>query len=317
MRKLLNLTLAALAALTVPAFAAPYGGCPVFNQGAQYYRSALSPQEVKDLLHMREEEKLARDVYLTLSSVYPIPVFRNIARAEQRHMDAVGTLLKRYGIKDPVAETGDRVGVFKDLELQKLYTELVNRGKRSLIDALKVGATVEDLDIKDLEEALSRTNRPDIKFVYSNLMKGSRNHMRAFVRTLRRFGSDYSPHYISRAEFNRILSTPHEVGPARTGLRRVELRGEVLAVYKRSGLGRTSVKWWVVELQTPQGRFSVFVSPSWLHPRLSLSPGDTVELEAFSPPYFGSSRFVACKLKNLTSGAVYDFSSWRKVCGRL
>jgi hypothetical protein len=178
-------------------------------------KQPLSQQEVKDLEHMREEEKLARDVYLTLYTRWRFPVFRNISRAEQWHMNMIQLLLNKYNLPDPVQKTGDKVGVFSDPKLQKLYQQLVAEGEKSPIDALKVGATIEDLDIYDLQEAQKRTDNQDIKMVYANLEKGSRNHMRAFVGILRRFyRQDYTPKYISKAYFDQIMNTPWERGPA-------------------------------------------------------------------------------------------------------
>lgn len=49
---------------------------------------------------MREEEKLARDVYLTFGEKWGLTLFTNIAKSEQTHTDAVKTLLDRYEIKD-------------------------------------------------------------------------------------------------------------------------------------------------------------------------------------------------------------------------
>ena len=169
--------------------------------------SDLSADEVADLLHMREEEKLARDVYLALYDKWGSRVFQNIARAEQVHMDAVGALLQTYGIEDPVAKTGDARGVFVNPDLQALYEQLVSQGSTSLVDALTVGATIEDLDIKDLNEAMARTTHDDIRQVYENLKMGSENHMRAFVSNLRAQGADYTPQYISMEEFQKILET--------------------------------------------------------------------------------------------------------------
>jgi hypothetical protein len=320
MRKLLSLTFLALL------LAAPFGA-EAFSVGPNlpYARQTfkLSQQEVKDLLHMREEEKLARDVYLTLSKKYPLPIFRNIARSESRHMEMVGLLLKKYGLPDPVQETGNRVGVFKDPALQELYRKLVSQGERSLVDALKVGATIEDLDIADLERAVKDTDKPDIKTVYYNLMKGSRNHMRAFVRLLRRYGGSYSPQYISQAQFNRILSTPHEAGfyapngKVSTVSSLYHLKGKVVSV-KQVPLGRRGVKWWVVEVEAAGKLFSLRVAPVWWYPDFSVSPGDQVEVSAFQPPYWrlkGVNVLVVCTLTDNSNGKVYDFSRWRRFCG--
>ena len=169
----------------------------------------LTDAEKADLLHMREEEKLARDVYLTLYDKWGAQVFSNIARSEQMHMDAVGTLLQTYGLEDPVAQTGDKRGVFSDPKLQDLYNQLVEKGSTSLVDALTVGATIEDLDIKDLDEAIARTTHADIQTVYDRLRTGSYHHMKAFVSNLQANGADYSPQFISVEEYQHILeSTP-------------------------------------------------------------------------------------------------------------
>ena len=75
-----------------------------------------------------------------------------------------------------------------------------------------VGATIEDLDIADLEHWLSKTDNEDIKFVYENLMKGSRNHLRAFIRMLNNYGANYSPQYISKEEYEQIINSQMERG---------------------------------------------------------------------------------------------------------
>jgi hypothetical protein len=161
---------------------------------------------------MREEEKLARDVYLTLYNKWHLQVFSNIARSEQKHMDAMKALIDKYGLTDPVVD--DSVGVFSDPQMQELYTQLVNQGSNSIVDALKVGATIEDLDIKDLED-VKTTDNDDVRFVYNNLEKGSRNHLRAFVGVLDRYGASYSPQYISEDYYEEIISTPRERGMVR------------------------------------------------------------------------------------------------------
>ncbi len=289
-------------------------------------KESLSKEEIRDLLHMREEEKLARDVYLTLSSYYPLPVFRNISRSEEQHMRMIKLLLDKYSIPDPVAETGGRVGVFKDKHLQNLYDKLVSQGRRSLIDALKVGATIEDLDIKDLEEALSRTDNQDIKVVYQNLMKGSRNHMRAFVRLLRRYGSDYQPQYITQEEFNSILSKKHEAGfypPASSQFSPFSLsvvEGKVVEVSREPGFRRNWVVWWVVKVQGKEGQVSIRVAPVWWIPQFTVKEGDIVKATVYRPPYWnirGIEGYMACNLVDESSGKSYDFSKWRRWCRRV
>lgn len=142
--------------------------------------ASLTPAEKSALVYMREEEKLARDVYLALAKRWSLPVFSNIARSEQRHMDAVGVLLDRYGIADPAA--GQPVGRFTNPELQKLYGTLVSDGSRSLAAALAVGVRIEKLDIADLNERLEKVVRADVRLVLTQLERASHNHLRAFSR---------------------------------------------------------------------------------------------------------------------------------------
>jgi hypothetical protein len=190
-----------------------YGGG--FNGGMNALVSSLpheelSEEETKGLMQMREEEKLARDVYLTLYQDWDYPIFQNIARSEQRHMVAVKSLLDKYNLIDPIID--DTVGVFSDPNIQNLYFELVQKGRISVAQAWHVGALIEDLDIFDLKEFLQTADNVDIKTVYQNLMKGSRNHLRAFVARIESIGEAYEGTYLSREEIEEIVDSPMERG---------------------------------------------------------------------------------------------------------
>lgn len=176
----------------------------------EYPLGTLSSAENADLVTLREEEKLAHDVYLSLNSQYAQPIFNNIANSEQTHTEAVLTLLDRYSIADPAANNG--AGVFNNNEFQQLYTDLVNHGNSSLLSALIVGATVEDLDIRDIETMKSHTNKDDLMLVYNALQKGSRNHLRSFVKQINAAGGSYSPQYISEADYAAIINSDMERG---------------------------------------------------------------------------------------------------------
>lgn len=175
----------------------------------------IDDTEAKGLLHMREEEKLARDVYITLFQKWNINIFHNISQAEQSHMDAIKALLDKYSLEDPVANT--TVGTFQSQQFTDLYHTLVEKGNTSLLDALTVGATIEDLDINDLLIDLAATDNDDIRMVYQNLAKGSRNHLRTFIHTLTRNGGTYAPQYLSQDLFDSIISTPMERGTVLDG----------------------------------------------------------------------------------------------------
>ena len=146
--------------------------------------SAVAPtaSEESDLQYMREEEKLARDVYNVLAAKWSeATIFARIAKSEQRHMDSVKVVLDRYGISDPAA--GKKAGEFTNVELQKLYDKLVADGSKSLAAALAVGVQIEEVDIADLEETLAATGNADLERLYGNLLRASKNHLQAFTAT--------------------------------------------------------------------------------------------------------------------------------------
>jgi hypothetical protein len=172
----------------------------------------LSEDEELGILFMREEEKLARDVYIALYDKWGISIFKNIGESEGTHMEAVMSLIERYGLTD--SSTGVP-GTFTNQELQALYDNLVEEGSKSVEDALRVGAVIEEIDIIDLEEYLSQTDKEDIKMVYENLVKGSRNHLRSFVSNLEKRGSDYSPQYLDQSDYMDIVESSIERGNQR------------------------------------------------------------------------------------------------------
>lgn len=165
----------------------------------------LSQNEKDSLLYIREEEKLARDVYLTMADIHNIQIFRNIASSEQTHMDVVQTLIDKYNLTDSMKS--DRRGEFNNPEFLMLYNDHIAKGSESQISALKVGATIEDLDINDLNKRLLNTDNQDIKAGFEKLRSGSYNHLRAFVRNLRSQGDNYAVQYISQTDLEAILNS--------------------------------------------------------------------------------------------------------------
>ena len=170
----------------------------------------VSAAELADLTLMREEEKVARDIYGAMDELWGMRIFSQIKWAEQAHMDALFALFEKYDLIDPVGDNAP--GVFSDPAMQALFDQLLDLGSQSLIAALGVGATIEDVDIFDLDEALANADNMDLLTVYQNLQKGSRNHMRAFVSVLERNGESYTPQYLTQAEYEEIVTSPWEHG---------------------------------------------------------------------------------------------------------
>ena len=167
-----------------------------------------SPTEIADLQYMREEEKLARDVYLMLYEEWGAQVFSNIATSEQTHTDAVAKTLELFGLEDPVVD--DTIGVFVDPRLVELYDEMINAGLKSSLEALHVGATIEEVDMVDIQSAVERADDPRIIALYEALLCGSRNHLRAFTSELDNAGHPYTAQFLDPAEVEAIISAPLE-----------------------------------------------------------------------------------------------------------
>jgi hypothetical protein len=171
--------------------------------------SELSIDEENLLIELKEEEKLARDVYLAMYEKWGSNIFMNISKAEETHMKSVIRLLSNYGSSDTLVAF---TGVFADTKFQDLYDTLVNKGSQSIEEAMGIGALVEEMDIFDINVILDQTDNPNIVMVLGNLEKGSRNHLRSFNKQLSNLGITYSPEYISQSEYEQIISSSIETG---------------------------------------------------------------------------------------------------------
>lgn len=192
-------TVAALHARSESGSGGGYGGGNGLGQGAGGEARELGTHVASDtsqplttadadgLLFMREEEKLARDVYTALGDRYGLATFDTVAQSESRHMDSVKSLLDAYSLDDPAA--GNDAGEFSDEELQTLYEDLMSQADDSLSAALRVAIAIEERDIADLEARIAATDRADLDAVYANLLRGSENHLRAFTNQLERLAS--------------------------------------------------------------------------------------------------------------------------------
>ncbi len=163
---------------------------------------ALTAKEEKGLLFIHEEEKAARDLYLSFYQSAPISIFPDIAQSEQSHMDSVQVLLNKYGLQKPGQEAR---GIFANQTLQEIYDRLLSAGKRSQGDALTAAATFEEISITDLEKYIASTDKEDIRTVYGGLLAGSQKHLRSYVNALQERGMQYSPQHLSQQEFNQIV----------------------------------------------------------------------------------------------------------------
>lgn len=187
-----------------------------FSQGKQNsaeQSQELMAEELDGLLYMREEEKLARDVYLTLDSYFDTNIFGNIASAEQKHMDSVKNLINKYGLTDPI-ENEDDIGSFTVLKFSEFYDNSTSNDV-TIEEAIRTGIEIEETDIIDIQEFINETNNTEIRNVYENLLRGSRNHLRAFVRQLESMGIVYKASFIDQTTADAIVDSPTERGSSK------------------------------------------------------------------------------------------------------
>ena len=200
---------------------------------ATFGAGTLDLGETTHLIFMREEEKLARDVYLTLADLYPgEPSFDNIgAGSEQTHTDTVRDMLAQFGIPDPNPDANNlpgSIGVFTGEAYGWYFTEkfaqLVARGQASVLEALHVGAFIEELDMLDIvgcpkvivetdngidagECGLTYTDEPALQAMYTHLVEGSKNHLRAYVMNIETIigEGNYVAQVLTQEEVDAIL----------------------------------------------------------------------------------------------------------------
>ncbi len=167
------------------------------------FTGTLTEAEVTSLMEMREEEKFAREVYLAMNAKYNYRTFANIAKSENAHTSAVLYLIKGFGLTDPspAAATEFNNPLFTDL-----YAQLIAKGSVSLVEALKVGAFIEEYDIADLQRHLLETQNATVAKVYGNLLRGSKFHLKAFTSALKVQGVNYTPTVLTVEEYNKILA---------------------------------------------------------------------------------------------------------------
>ena len=163
--------------------------------------SLLSNEEM-GLYLMREEEKMAMDIYAYFYEKYQIPIFNNIAKSESKHTSAVLRLINYFGLKDPALEP---TAEYSNEEIQNLYTKLTSEGN-TIENALSTGAFIEEYDIADLKKLIAETQNADIKLVYANLLRDSENHIKAFAKQLKFRGIEYVPQILSQEEYNSIIN---------------------------------------------------------------------------------------------------------------
>ncbi len=198
-----------LKTVTIVMFMVPisfFTSCNDSNNDESTNTLELSNADTEALLFMLEEEKLARDTYEYLDSKWGLIQFVNIKISEQSHMDAIVTLLEKSKTPYTILPYGE----FDDDHLQDYYNQFVESGQLSQANALQIGATIEDLDIVDLQEFIDHVESASVIKVFESLQCGSGNHLRSFVSSIELIGDTYTAQFLTEDEYNLILSQNHE-----------------------------------------------------------------------------------------------------------
>jgi hypothetical protein len=170
-------------------------------QNATKAGAAPSPRDVQGMRFIWEEEKTARDLYVSFYKQTNQSIFANLTRSEQNHMDQVRSIMDRYGVSTPALERE----ALENQTLIQMYTDLLSRGSRSDQDALKAASTFEEISIMDLQKEINATENQEVVAVYQGLLAGSRKHLRSYVSDLKEQGIAYTPKYLSQAEFDEVM----------------------------------------------------------------------------------------------------------------
>jgi hypothetical protein len=162
---------------------------------------AATPRDVEGMRFIWEEEKTARDLYISFYRETNQSIFMNLVRSEQNHMDQVKSVMDRYGVSMPVPDQG----ALENQTLIQIYSDLLSRGNRSDEEALMAAAAFEEISIVDLQKEIAATDNQEVIVVYQGLLAGSKKHLRSYVNALKEQGIAYSPQYLSRAEFDDVM----------------------------------------------------------------------------------------------------------------
>lgn len=291
--------------------------------------AVLDSTEEAQLIFMREEEKLARDVYMTFFAAWHLNIFANLADSEQRHMDTMLKMLEMFNIDDPVVS--DDVGAFSDPDLAVLYPQLISRGDDSALEALDVGAFVEETDIRDLRLAIANTDEPALINAYGNLLAASRNHLRMFVAHIAALGVDYEAQVLDQADADEITGdfdiTPGEGFSINSGLNdawyypATNGQGFFITVYPE--LEQIFLAWFTYDVERPGEEVTALLGDPghrWLTAFGSYSGGlAELEIEITSGGVFDSTEPVVTQISGgsivlqfdncMTGSVTYDIPS--------
>ena len=179
------------------------GVTPAFDSTAD-----LTADEIEFIYAVREDEKVARDLYFSFFGTFGLKPFENIGKAEDNHIKATEKLFDYYEIDYPALSEN---GKFENAIRQKLYDSLLLKGTPEL-EAFKVMALLEETNIAEYGEVLKTIVNPNIKIVIENLAKASVNHFKAAIRQITALGGTYAPSLMTQEQYRAVIAVGFEQG---------------------------------------------------------------------------------------------------------
>jgi len=179
------------------------GVTPAFDSTAD-----LTADEIEFIYAIREDEKVARDLYFSFFGTFGLKPFENIGKAEDNHIKATEKLFDYYEIDYPALSEN---GKFENAIRQKLFDSLLLKGTPEL-EAFKVMAMLEESNIVEYGEVLKTIANPNIKIVIENLARASANHFKAAIRQITALGGTYRPALMTQEQYRAVIATGFEKG---------------------------------------------------------------------------------------------------------
>jgi hypothetical protein len=179
------------------------GVTPAFDSTAD-----LTADEIEFIFAVREDEKIARDLYISFFGKFGLKPFENIGKAEDNHIKATEKLFDYYEIDYP-ALSGN--GKFENAIRQKLFDSLLLKVNTEL-DAFKVMAVLEESNIVEYGAVIKTVVNPNIKMVIENLAKASANHFKAAIRQITALGGTYTPEFLTQEQYRAVIAIGFEKG---------------------------------------------------------------------------------------------------------
>lgn len=106
---------------------------------------------------------------------------------------------------NPTPNVDGRVNPFVKQGLVSLFDNLLTQGKLSSLEALYVGAAIEEVDMLDLQQAIDKADNDHIRRMYENLLNGSRNHLRTYIKQIEAQGNAYEALFLSQNEIDAVM----------------------------------------------------------------------------------------------------------------